>query len=111
MLMKESERAALLRKAVLDIVIDTINARTGGGTKFINQRDDDFLLPAFIEEDCCQQFTDALRDCLDMGNFKYAINTDKIYQSNFREKAHEYRKVLRLTNREKICDTLYGARG
>ena len=33
MLMRESERAGLLRKAMLDIVIDTINARTGGGTK------------------------------------------------------------------------------
>ncbi|MCK9364439.1 MAG: hypothetical protein M0P74_12680 [Syntrophales bacterium] len=31
MLMLESERAALLRKAILDIVIDTINARTGSG--------------------------------------------------------------------------------
>ena len=30
MLMTESERAKLLRKAILDIVIDTINRRTGG---------------------------------------------------------------------------------
>ena len=30
MLMTESERAGLLRKAILDIVIDTINRRTGG---------------------------------------------------------------------------------
>jgi len=40
MLMVESERAKLLRQAILDIVIDTINQRTGGGTKYINQRDD-----------------------------------------------------------------------
>jgi hypothetical protein len=39
MLMVESERARLLRQAILDIVIDTINERTGGGTKYINQRD------------------------------------------------------------------------
>lgn len=38
MLMRESERAGLLRKAILDIVIDTINSRTGGGTRYINQR-------------------------------------------------------------------------
>jgi hypothetical protein len=107
MLMRESERAALLRKAILDIVIDTINARTGGGTKFINQRDEDFLQSAFIEENYRQQFTDALKNCVDMGNFKYAIYTDKIYVSIFREKAHEYRKVLRLSNRDSIRDTFY----
>jgi hypothetical protein len=43
MLMVESERARVLRQVILDIVIDTINAKTGGGTKYINQRDEDFL--------------------------------------------------------------------
>lgn len=43
MLMVESERARLLRQAILDIVIDTINQRTGGGTKYVNQRDEDFI--------------------------------------------------------------------
>lgn len=33
MLMAESERAGLLRKAILDIVIDTLNRKTGGATK------------------------------------------------------------------------------
>jgi hypothetical protein len=51
MLMVESERARLLRQAILDIVIDTINHRTGGGTKYINQRDEDFLHSWFAEED------------------------------------------------------------
>jgi hypothetical protein len=41
MLIGESERARLLRQMILDIVIDTINQRTGGGTKYINQRDED----------------------------------------------------------------------
>ena len=50
MLITESERARLLRQMILDIVIDTINQRTGGGTKYINQRDEDFLLAAFQEE-------------------------------------------------------------
>jgi hypothetical protein len=31
-----------------------------------------------------------------MGNFKYAVYTDKIYVSIFREKSKEYRKILRL---------------
>jgi hypothetical protein len=107
MLMTESERAGLLRKAILDIVIDTINSRTGGGTKYINQRDEDFIQSAFIEENYRQQFTDALKDCLEMGNFKYALYTDKIYVSIFREKAKEYRAVLRLDARANVRDTFY----
>ena len=107
MLMTESDRAALLRRAILDIVIDTINQRTGGSTKYINQRDEDFLHSAFIEESYRKQFTDALRDCLNMGNFKYVLYTDKIYVSIFREKAQEYRRVLRLKGKDKVRDTLY----
>ena len=40
MIMVESQRAQLLRSTILDIVIDTINQKTGGGTKYINQRDE-----------------------------------------------------------------------
>lgn len=107
MLMRESERAGLLRRAILDIVIDAINARTGGGTKYINQRDEDFIQSAFIEENYRQQFTDALRDCVAMGKFKYAIYTDKIYVSIFKERAKDYRKVLRLEKKENVRDTFY----
>lgn len=107
MLMTESERAGLLRKAILDIVIDTINRRTGGGTKYINQRDEDFIQSAFIEENYRKKFTDSLKDCVDMGNFKYALYTDKIYVSIFREKAQVYRRVLRLDTRASVRDTFY----
>ena len=107
MLMVESERARLLRQAILDIVIDTINSRTGGGTKYINQRDEDFIHSWFAEENYRRQFTDALRDCVDMGNFKYPLYTDKIYVSIFREKAQEYRKVLRLHEKDTVRDTFY----
>ncbi|SFL01386.1 hypothetical protein SAMN05216302_102628 [Nitrosomonas aestuarii] len=107
MLVSESERAKLLRQAILDIVIDTINQRTGGGTKYINQRDEDFLHSAFVEENYRKQFTDALKDCVAMGNFKYAIYTDKIYVSIFREKASEYRKILKLDNRDNVRATFY----
>ena len=69
MLVSEGEQAKLLRQTILDIVIDTINLRTGGGTKYINQRDEDFLHSWFVEEDYRQQFTDALRDYVSMGNF------------------------------------------
>lgn len=107
MLVSESERAKLLRQAILDIVIDTINSRTGGGTKYINQRDEDFLHSAFVEENYRKQFTDALKDCVAMGNFKYAIYTDKIYVSIFREQAHEYRKILKLENKDNVRATFY----
>jgi hypothetical protein len=107
MLMMESERARLLRQAILDIVIDTINKRTGGGTKYVNQRDEDFLQSWFEEGNYRKQFTDALRDCVDMGNFKYPLYTDKIYVSIFREKANEYRNVLRLHEQDKVRDTFY----
>jgi len=107
MLMVESERAKLLRQAILDIVIDTINQRTGGGTKYINQRDEDFLHSWFEEENYRKQFTSALSTCVDMGNFKYPLYTDKIYVSIFREKAQEYRKVLRLHEKDKVRDTFY----
>ncbi len=107
MLMVESERARVLRQLILDIVIDTINARTGGGTKYINQRDEDFLYSWFQEENYRQKFTDALRDYVDMGNFKYATYTDKIYTSIFREKAKEYRTILKLKEKDKVRETLY----
>jgi hypothetical protein len=89
MLMNESHRAGLVRQMILDIVIDTINARTGGGTKYINQRDEDFVHSAFIEDNYRKQFTDALKECVAMGNFKYSVYTDRIYVSIFREKSKE----------------------
>lgn len=107
MLMMESERARLLRQAILDIVIDTINQRTGGGTKYINQRDEDFVHAWFQEESYRKQFTDALRDCVALGNFKYPLYTDKIYVSIFREKAQVYRKILKLHEKDKVRDTFY----
>ena len=107
MLITESERARLLRQAILDIVIDTINSRTGGGTKYVNQRDEDFVVSYFREENYRKQFTDALRDCVDMGNFKYPMYTDKIYVSIFKENAREYRKILQLHEKDNVRDTFY----
>lgn len=107
MLLTESNRAKLLRQAILDIVIDTINKRTGGGTKYINQRDEDFLIPFYEEENYRKEFTGALRNYVDMGKFKYPLYTDKIYKSIFRENAQEYRKILRLKKSDKVRDTFY----
>jgi len=107
MLVSESERAKSLRQVILDVVIDTINKRTGGATKYINQRDEDYLQAAFAEESYRKQFTDAIRDGVDMGKFKYAIYTDKIYFSIFKEKSKEYRKLLRLERKDNVRATFY----
>jgi len=107
MLMVESERARLLRQTILDIVIDTINKRTGGGTKYINQRDEDFIIAYFQQENYRKEFTDALKNYVDMGNFKYPLYTDKIYVSIFKENAQEYRKILKLHEKENVRKTFY----
>lgn len=107
MLMVESDKARLLRKTILDIAIDTINVRTGGGTKYINQRDEGFLRSLFNSEEYRSQFTDALRDYVDLGKFKYPVYTNKIYVSIFRENAQEYAKVLRLSKKDKVRNTFY----
>ena len=107
MLLTDSEKARELRGFILDIVIDTINKRTGGGTKYINQRDEDYLANLLRGEDYRKEFTDALRDCVDMGNFKYMVYTDKVYNSIFRENAAEYRKILKLEKEENVRETMY----
>jgi hypothetical protein len=107
MLLTESERARLLRQTILDIVIDVINKKTGGSTKYINQRDEEFLNSWFQGENYRRQFTDVLRDYVDMGNVKYPIYTDKIYQSIFKEKSKEYRQILKLHEKDIVRDTFY----
>ena len=107
MLLVESENARVLRQAMLNIVIDLINQKTGGSTKYINQRDRDFLGAYLQEEDYRKEFTDALKECVAMDQFKYAIFTDMIYQSIFKENAKEYRNVLKLKKNDKTRDTFY----
>lgn len=107
MLLIESETASEVRRIILDIVIDTINQKNGLGTKYINQRDQDFIGAFLQEENYRREFTDALRDYVDMGNAKYNIYTDKIYQSIFKEKSKEYRQILKLSSSDRIRDTFY----
>jgi hypothetical protein len=107
MLLTESEKAKTIRSIILDIVIDTINKRTGGGTKYINQRDEDFVVNYLRGEDYRKEFTDALRDYVDMGKAKYPIYTDKIYKSIFKENSQEYRQILKLHDKENVRDTMY----
>jgi hypothetical protein len=108
MLLTESEKAKQVRTRILDIVISTINKRSGGGTKYINTRDIDFL-PAAIEEDNYRKnFTTAVGKCVQgHKTFKYAQLTDFIYQAVFKEKAKEYRALLRLDKDDNVRNTLY----
>lgn len=107
MLLTESEKARTLRSIVLDIVLDTINKRTGGNTKYINQRDEDFILSYYKEESYRKEFTSALSNYISMGNAKYAIYTNKIYQSIFKEHANEYRQILKLSEKDNVRETMY----
>ncbi len=107
MLLSESETARALRQLMLDIVIDLINRKTGGGTKYINQRDKDFLFSSLQEENYRRNFTDALKNCVEDDQFKYARFTDMIYVSIFCEKAKEYKKILDLKTKDKVRDTFY----
>ncbi|MDD2215330.1 MAG: DNA-binding protein [Eubacteriales bacterium] len=107
MLLAESEKAKILRQMMLDIVIDLINKKTGGSTKYINQRDKDFI-SAFLQEDNYRrQFTDALKNYVVDDRYKYAHFTDLIYVSIFKEKAKEYKKILDLKASDKVRDTFY----
>jgi len=57
MLVTESERAKSIRGRLLNIVLDVVAEKTGGQTRFINQRDADYLPTAYMEESYRKQFT------------------------------------------------------
>lgn len=76
-MVKDLTNSRIDRQNISDIVIDTINVKTGGTTKYINQRDEDFLNLWFDGENYRREFTNALNNCVAMGNIKYAIYTDK----------------------------------
>lgn len=107
MLLSESDKARTIRQLILDTVIDIINRKTGGSTKYINQRDKDYLFSSLQEDNYRRQFTDALKNYVENNRFKYAYFTDLIYVSISREKAKEYKKILDLKATEKVRDTFY----
>jgi hypothetical protein len=107
MLLTESERAKAVRSRLLDIVIDVLAERAGGHTKYINQRDDQYLTAAFQEQSYRQKFTEALDNWVVENGWKYSRFTNLIYQSIFQENATEYRKVLKLATQDNIRETMY----
>ena len=108
MLLLESERARLVRSLILDIVLDTINSRAGGGTKYINRRDVNYLSAAISEENYRKKLTSTICACVSgHKTMKYAQVTDLIYKAVFRENAREYREILRLNSKDSVKNTLY----
>ncbi|MGL5691525.1 MAG: DNA-binding protein [Bacteroidales bacterium] len=108
MLLTESEKAKQLRSLMLDIVISCINEKVGGGTKYVNRRDVDYLPAAIAEENYRKALTSAINRCVEgHKTFKYAQITDLIYQTVFRENAKEYRAILKLDSTDNPRHTMY----
>ncbi|KGF19097.1 DNA-binding protein [Prevotella sp. S7-1-8] len=108
MLLAESEKAKALRSAILDIVIATINEKTGGGTKYINRRDVNYIPAAITEENYRKNLTSAMNQCVaGHKTYKYSQVTDYIYKAAFKENAKEYRNVLSLDSKDNVRHTLY----
>ncbi len=108
MLLTESEKAKELRSMILDMVIATINEKTGGGTKYINRRDINYIPAAITEENYRKNLTTAINQCVDGHHtYKYAQVTDFIYKAVFKENAKEYREILCLDSKDNVRHTLY----
>ena len=108
MLLTESEKAKQVRSMILDVVIGSINEKVGGGTKYINRRDINYLPAAVTEENYRKILTSAVGHCVDgHPNYKYAQVTDLIYKAIFKENAKEYREILRLDSKDNVRHTLY----
>ncbi|MBF1075851.1 MAG: DNA-binding protein, partial [Prevotellaceae bacterium] len=108
MLLTESEKAKALRSMMLDLVIATIHEKTGGGTKFINRRDVQYLPAAIAEENYRKNLTSVIHQCVEgHPTYKYAQVTDFIYKAVFKENAKEYRKILSLDRKDNVRHTLY----
>jgi len=108
MLISESEKAKQVRSLILDIVIATIHERIGGGTKYINRRDANYLPNALAEINYRKSLTSAINRCVDGHHtMKYAQITDYIYKAVFKENAKEYREILKLKDTDKPRETMY----
>ncbi|MBA1437695.1 MAG: DNA-binding protein [Epsilonproteobacteria bacterium] len=107
MLVTESQRAKEIRNKILDIVLDVMAQKSGGHTKYINQRDEAYLPSTYKEYNYRKEFTDALDFYLRAENWKYGKYTNRIYEVIFLENAAEYKKILALQQKDKIRETMY----
>ena len=108
MLLTDSEQAKKMRSFILDIVITTINEKTGGGTKFINRRDINYYQAAIQEDNYRRVLTSSVKNYVSgHQTYKYAQVTDLIYRAVFKENAKEYREILKLDTKDNVRHTLY----
>lgn len=107
MLLTNNEKARQVRSIVLDISISAINKRTGGGTKYINSRDANYLPSAVKEQNYRKVLTSAINSYVEgTSTAKYRQITDCIYKAIFRENAKEYAELLKVSD-DNIHDTMY----
>lgn len=107
LLLRESERALILRRAILDLVVDVVSAKAGGNTKYINHQDESYIMSLYLGEGYREQFKNALTKYVEGGNSKVAIYTNEIYKTIFRERAQDYKDLLSLEKSENVRDTMY----
>lgn len=108
MLLSESEKAKKVRSVILDIVITTINEKAGGGTKYINWRDREFLPAALQEDNYRKNLTSSINEYVSgHPTYKYSAITDMIYKAVFHENAKEYRELLKLEPKDNTRATMY----
>jgi hypothetical protein len=107
MLLTESEKAKQVRSVILDVVISTINERAGGGTKYINRRDVNYLTSAIEEMNYHKTFITATNNYVEGDAFKFSIITDYIYKAIFKENTKEYKEILQLKHNESAKSTMY----
>ncbi len=107
LLLQESERARILRRAILDLVIDIVSARAGGNTKYINHQDESYMMTLYLGENYREQFKNALSNYVENGQYKIASYTNEIYKSIFKERAQDYKELLSLDRTENVRDTMY----
>ena len=88
------------------LLFDFVNQRTGGSTKYINQRDRDFI-SAF----CRKKTIDVNLLMLLETMFPWEIANMQFIRIKFTkaffEKAQEYKQVLHLSKRDSVRDTMY----
>lgn len=107
MLLADSERARQVRSLILDVIIDVLNRRAGGHTKYINRREEQYLPAALDEFSYKEKFTNAIDFFIEKNSFKYSQFTDKVYRSIFKENAKEYKKILKLRAKDSVRSTFY----
>ena len=109
MLLVESPKARELRRMMLEITTQTVNLLAGGNTKYINRRDEKYLLAAYYNEGYNKKFRNALKKYVtdSKDTAKYPKYNDKVYRTIFKENSKEYKAILELNKKERPRDTMY----